>query len=724
MPAGLESLTSADPRKVGPYELRARLGSGGMGRVYLGLSTAGRAVAVKVIHPSLAQDQEFRSRFRREAAAAQAVSGAYTAPVVAVGPDDDPPWLATAFVPGPSLAEAVGVGGPLPPTSAWRLAAGLVEALEAVHSRGLVHRDLKPANVLLAADGPRVIDFGISRALAATAVTATGMIVGTPQFMSPEQAQGGPPESASDVFSLGCVLAFAVTSDPPFGDGTPAEVLYRVVHAPPALGGVPLPLRDLVSACLAKAPKDRPSLRQLADTIATGKPADAVESLTSFWPDDLDGLIRSYQASIGVRAPTSGGPDTTQFDAPLFATQSAAAPAVGSEPPQAPASRLDGMSRRRVLAIVAGASAIVAAGGGLTAWALTQGNASTNGKASRTSATQRTFAQLPGTKLWSFQTTGGQVYSYVPGPGVVYVANTNNGAAPDAHDVYALRATTGTPIWRVDNLGEEYTLLTLAGGILYFGTDFHYVYALNARDGSMRWRYLTGERVVCPPTVVDGIVYVGSDDRNLYAIAAATGRKLWSFRTGGAVKSSPVVHTFGVVGVVYFGSDDGSVYRLDAATGIQYWHFHTAGYVRESPAVGGGVVYAASDDQHVYALRTDTGQQLWRFATPAHPVSPVLVNGILYIGSSNNTLYALHAATGEQIWTFPASGDQVSWRVAVANGVVYAGSLDGRVYALNAADGTKLWSYPTGGPVNSALQVANGVLYAGSDDGNLYALRT
>ena len=706
VPATLEPLTPSDPQRINGFVLRARLGSGGMGRVYLGFSAAGRAVAVKVIHPALAQDRAFRSRFRQEAAAAQAVSGAFTAPVVAAGPDDDPPWLATAFVPGPSLAEAVDAGGPLSATSAWRLAAGLVEALGAVHSRGLVHRDLKPANVLLAADGPRVIDFGISRALEATAVTASGTTIGTPPFMSPEQAEGRPPEPASDVFSLGGVLAFAATGTPPFGDGTAAEVLYRVVHAAPALDGVPGPLRDVVSACLAKAPADRPSLRQLADVITAGTPADAVSSLTSFWPDAVTSLVRSYQARL------TAGEEPSQLAAGDVATRTAARPAA------APA----GVPRRRVVLGLAGAAGVVAAGSGLAAWALTRGHA-----AARNRTTARTFpaaraAPPPGAKLWSF-TAGGQVYSCAVAQGVVYLANTNLGAAPDAHDVYALRAGTGAPMWRVVNLGEEYTLLTLAGGVLYFGTDFHYVYALRASDGTVLWRYLTGERVVCPPAVIDGIVYVGSDDRNLYALGAATGRKLWSFRTGGAVKSGPVVHALGVVGVVYFGSDDGAVYRLDAATGIRYWRFATGGYVRESPAVGGGILYAASDDGHVYALNASTGGLLWRFATPSHPVSPVLANGILYVGSADNVLYALHAATGERIWTFPASGDQVSWRVAVTGGVVYAGSLDGHVYALNAADGTKLWSYATGGPVNSALQVAGGVVYAGSDDGTLYALR-
>jgi serine/threonine protein kinase len=205
----VEPLGARDPRQVGVYQLRARLGAGGMGRVFLGYSPAGRAVAVKVIHPELAAEPAFLTRFRREVAAARAVSGAYTAPVVAVGLDDDPPWMATTFVVGPSLAEAVAEAGPLPELWVWRLAAGLTEALQDVHACGLVHRDLTPRNVLLAADGPRVIDFGISRALEGTALTATGLAVGTPSYMSPEQADGAKVGSASDVFSLGCVIAFA-----------------------------------------------------------------------------------------------------------------------------------------------------------------------------------------------------------------------------------------------------------------------------------------------------------------------------------------------------------------------------------------------------------------------------------------------------------------------------------------------------------------------------------
>ena len=292
----MEPLSAEDPRMIGEFRLHSRLGAGGMGQVYLGFSPAGRAVAIKVVHPQLARDQEFLQRFGREVAAARAVSGMYTAPVVGSGLNDSPPWLATAYVPGPPLAAVVARYGALPEPAVWRLAAGLAEALRAVHAAGLVHRDLKPANVLLADDGPHVIDFGISRAFQGTQLTSAGMVVGTPGYMSPEQAEGAPSGPPSDVFSLGCVLAYAATGSPPFGEGSAATVLYRVVRAEPDLGKVPASLRQLIEACLRKDPAQRPDLTQLTSMIAALGPPTAV-SLGSFWPEAVARVIATEQAS-------------------------------------------------------------------------------------------------------------------------------------------------------------------------------------------------------------------------------------------------------------------------------------------------------------------------------------------------------------------------------------------------------------------------------------------
>ncbi|MEU7386165.1 serine/threonine protein kinase [Streptomyces tanashiensis] len=273
----MRALTESDPRGVGPYRLLYRLGEGGMGRVYLGRSRGGRTVALKVVHGALAGDPGFRTRFAREVRAAQSLRGAGTVPVLDADPDAEVPWLATAYVPGPALSEAVLAHGPLPEPALWRLLSGLAHALDGVHRAGLVHRDVKPSNVLLSPSGPLLIDFGIARSADETALTGTGLVVGSPGFMSPEQAEGRTVGPAADLFSLGAVLAFAATGRGPFGGGSVAELLYRLVHHEPDLAGVEGPFAELVRRCLAKRPDDRPPVAELAAT------ADAHREESGSW---------------------------------------------------------------------------------------------------------------------------------------------------------------------------------------------------------------------------------------------------------------------------------------------------------------------------------------------------------------------------------------------------------------------------------------------------------
>ena len=270
-PAAAAPLGRDDPRRVGPFHIVGRLGGGAMGDVYLGASPAGRPVAVKLIRRELAREPVFRHRFARELAAARTVTGGHTPAVVDADPDADRPWIATAYVPGPSLGQAVDEGGPLPEPVVLALAAGIAEALTAIHTAGIVHRDLKPGNILLDHDGPKVIDFGISRALEASSLTATGMVVGTAGYTAPELAARGEAGPAADVFSLGCVLAYAATGIAPFGEGRSSDVLYRVVHEPPdpaALACQDAHLRRLVASCLDKDPAARPTPDQIIHAAA------------------------------------------------------------------------------------------------------------------------------------------------------------------------------------------------------------------------------------------------------------------------------------------------------------------------------------------------------------------------------------------------------------------------------------------------------------------------
>jgi serine/threonine protein kinase len=322
----VKPLRSEDPRQVGRYQLLGRLGAGGMGEVFLGQSPGGRLVAVKLIRGELAADREFRVRFAREVAAARHVSGMFTAPVVDADLDAPRPWLVTAYVPGPSLAEAVDTQGPLPLSSVLTLAAGLAEGLEAIHAEGMVHRDLKPSNVLLASDGPRIIDFGISRAADATALTRANIFVGSPGYMSPEQALGEEVGPASDIFSLGAVLTFAAVGAGPFGEGTVTTLLYRVAHDRPATDGLPGQLRPLVERCLAKDPRMRPTPGEILTELGT------VESGTNWLPQPVAETLIGYARP----APDATIPPAQPSPAPAHSAPASPAPVPPMRGPTTP----------------------------------------------------------------------------------------------------------------------------------------------------------------------------------------------------------------------------------------------------------------------------------------------------------------------------------------------------------------------------------------------------
>ncbi|MFG2532653.1 serine/threonine-protein kinase [Streptomyces sp. NPDC048516] len=478
---GLRELTADDPQWIGDYRLLSRLGSGGMGRVYLARSEGGRTVAVKLVKAELAAEEEFRDRFRAEVAAARRVGGRWTAPVLDADTEAPVPWVATGYIAGPTLSEVVGGTygrirnpGPLPLYSLQRLAYGLACALRDIHGVGLVHRDLKPSNVLLTIDGPRVIDFGIARALDAVGDrtrTRTGTVLGSPSFMSPEQVRGhraGPP---SDVFCVGSVLAYAATGRQPFG--SPASgfhsVMFKIAQEEPELTGAPDGIRGLIQDCLSKDPDARPSPREIADR--TG-PVPGGPFAAPWLPAELI-------ASLGQHAVRLLDTDTPPGGRPPTLTSTRLSPAPASPPlaePSAPAPR-----RRRLPLLLATTSAIAAAAATAVAVPLLSGGASADQSASDIPA--RFVGTWSGPMLRDGEPTGQQRRFVITNGtvGEVVANSTSLGATYEcrsdgklvsvtAHDGHpALRLDTkvvrSVPAGRCAALGEH-TLQAGKGGTL------------------------------------------------------------------------------------------------------------------------------------------------------------------------------------------------------------------------------------------------------------------
>ncbi|MGI5278572.1 protein kinase domain-containing protein [Streptomyces rochei] len=474
-----QPLQDDDPRAVGGYRLAARLGAGGMGRVYLSHTRGGRPVAVKVVRSELADDPTFRRRFGREVTSARKVKGAYTAELIDADADGTPPWLATLYVPGPALSDVVARSGPLPVPAVLWLMAGVAEALQAIHGAGIVHRDLKPSNVLLASDGPRVIDFGIAVAADSTAHTATGAAIGTPQFMAPEQASGGDVTEATDVFSLGQTAAFAALGRPLYGDGPAVSVLYRIVHSEPDLSGLPERLRPLIARCVAADPGERATAAEVVEWCRRELGPDAEAGAgPAVWREIAGPEVtvpppapapEAAPAPTAVRTgpwtvpqPLAQQPATAQWPGAARWPGAAQWPAgpYGPTVPRRPDGPEERKRRRRRAALIA-AAALVAGGLGLTA-AWTVVDAAWDGVRDRTRDTAASASGTPGTGTGGAPESGapsGAVATAEPGSSsargaapsatsgsVADGAASEGTAAPRAHSYSALTVDAGTSI--------------------------------------------------------------------------------------------------------------------------------------------------------------------------------------------------------------------------------------------------------------------------------------
>lgn len=369
MPDRFKPLNDDDPKIVGGYELRARLGAGGMGRVYLAFTPGGRALAVKVVRPDYAEDDEFRRRFRKEIEAAQLVQGLYTAPVVDADSDARLPWMATAYVPGPSLHQAVTQCGPLPLPSVFRLLAGVAEGLTAIHSCELIHRDLKPANVLLAEDGPRVIDFGIAHAADATTMTSTHVRIGTPAFMAPEQIRGRSASPATDVFALGNLAVFAATGRTAFGEGNPDAMFFRIINEDPDLDSCDPKLRVIVERCLAKEPGQRPPVAEIMDYARRQTEGQTVNLAGAWLPEPVATSLKEYGTVKYAKAAKNTRVETTAEGAKVAKNTRRETTAEGAKGSGTPA--VFGL-----LAVLAFFAVLVIGPGKVMAWVMSDGTPS------------------------------------------------------------------------------------------------------------------------------------------------------------------------------------------------------------------------------------------------------------------------------------------------------------------------------------------------------------
>ena len=692
----LKPLTSRDPPRIGPYQLRGELGAGGFGRVFLGESADGQRAAVKVIHSHLAGDHEFRVRFRREVAAARRVSGRFTARLIDADVDGPEPWLATEYVHGPSLKERVALRGPMAADSVLDLVAGLAQALAAIHAASLVHRDLNPKNVLLAKDGPRVIDFGIARAAGASSLTATGNVIGTLAFMSPEQALGhtaGPP---SDVFSLGSVLVFAATGQGPFGTGSGAELLYRVAHTMPDLDRVPAELRPLAARCLARDPARRPAPGELLAYLGDARSAP---SSSPRQPPALSEVSSGQAGMVATRTATS-----LPGDSPTDWPEAPARQSIPARPGKARPSFGTAKPRSRLWPLLAGLGIILIAG--IVAGVILTG--------------QPSIQLAAGTMLWSAN-TGPYIAAPAVANGAVYVGGANGKVS----ELTEIDRSTGKRLWtHAVSGGPIDAAPTVKDGIVY-ASDNSSVYAFDANDGRLRWVSSPGGTLDGTPTFADGTVFVSSFENTVYAIDATDGSIRWRYAAGAALITTGSLTQPSVTvadGIVYVGAYNGNVYALNATNGDRIWTRYIGAIIESTPAVAHGLVYVTDEyDSHIYALDTATGSIRWQRAmgspvsTDGQNSSPVVAGGTVYVGGFDGNIYAFDAATGRTRWTY-STGYAIDSTPVVMEHTLYTGCSGGLIYALNIRNGKPRWSFTASGDVDSDVFVSGNIVYADSWD--------
>ncbi|MFJ8754921.1 PQQ-binding-like beta-propeller repeat protein [Streptomyces sp. NPDC102441] len=709
----MQPLQPDDPGQVGGYRLLARLGTGGMGTVYLGRSPGGRQVAVKLVQERFSRDAHYRARFRREVTAAQTVTGAFTAALLDAAPDAEVPWLVMEYLPGQSLRQAVGSYGGLPPTALRLLAAALAEALADIHRAGLAHRDLKPGNIMLTARGPRVIDFGIARPEDATAITLPGALLGTPGFMSPEQASGGFAGPAGDVFALGAVLVFTATGQEPFTAEDRAATLERVRVARTDLGGITdRGLRALVTACLRREPERRPSAAAVLHRL--GEPAASVHG-TGWLPAPLAEAIdrcvtrpdlppdpAAAMADLAVRAAPPS--ETTAEPTAVTAGACAGSGNVGSRSP----------SRRSLLLAAAGMPVAASAAVALAETVLSasdDGQAPSRSSSSRSPSQSRATTARPAsaTRQWKTRVVDDDRHH----PDLYNAGDVVVAASSGQNDVRAFDPRTGRILWSraADTSGDDF--VTAGTNAVYLfdardgdSTQDFVLRAVHPASGATSWT----SRVPFFPwgtTTTGSLLYVAHGNE-IRALEAGDGRRRWT-----AQATANASFTAGA-GLVVAGGDD--LTGMNAGSGRIRWRRELA-QSAVSAVISDGMVFAGDNAGTVYAVRADDGTVAWQKAFDYRSSVRHAGNGLLYVGEVDGRVRAFRASTGKPVWSSRLGGESTSYgtsgTLGISDGTLWVQGPDQAVYALDTADGRVRWTYGAQATIGSASASGSGALAAG-----------
>ncbi|MFD7531417.1 PQQ-binding-like beta-propeller repeat protein [Streptomyces sp. NPDC059849] len=745
----MEQLTQHDPRRIGPFEVLGRLGAGGMGLVYLARSASGRRVAIKTVRTELAEDQLFRVRFTREVEAARAVSGFYTAAVVDADPRAAVPWLATAYVPAPSLEEIVSECGPMPVQAVRWLAAGIAEALQSIHGAGLVHRDMKPSNVLVVEDGPRVIDFGIASGVSNTRLTMTNVAVGTPAYMSPEQARDSRSVTgASDVFSLGSTLVFAATGHAPFHGANPVETVFMLLREGPDLEGLPGELRPLIESCMQMDAALRPTPADLQAQLAPhlfASGGDDSGTASAWLPGPATAMIEQRR---GGRRPTPPGPPAGPPPGPPpgidpgWRRNTDPRPQAPDPRPQAPDPRpqapepvsvpdAGGPVRLPGAKVPIGpgpraqdvraTSTATADAGPATGWVRPPAGVTGSAPTAPVPGPAQPPEPPPGPdrwRPWRFRMSNDVWGTPVVAGDLLYVTS---------FEVHALDVGNGRRQFKTRDVAW---VMAVEGGRIH-ASDGPSLYALDSTTGAERWRLQT-DAWVYSLKADRGTVVTGTRGGGVQAWEASTGEKLWE--SGGVqtdfetAEAGPAIHD----GTVYLWQD-ARLRAVDARTGIERWSYpigdaaSCGGVPVRVTAAPDGFVYVSAGAR-VLAVDNVSGHVRWHFESPAVFLSPpafapgpAVTGGGVYLADYLGTVYALDASTGKDRWRIATEARQSIEPVLVTAGNVHVGS-GSALYTLDAVTGTPKWRFAAGGEVVGAPVVADGRVHFGSADHVLYTL--